>query len=149
MIGKRRWWISLFLCFACLCGVIYAAATDLENCGEKKENIIEYHDGTFAEIMGTAETVKGNGSTVIGSKTYIYHDLSGEILFTYTVKAAFEFDGETVQPTGCCTTFYLSDGWEKKQDQFEEGRGTAIFSDGKKQKKIRLTVSCSPVGVIS
>ena len=155
--------LSVLLCICVLSAGLYASARDTENQREA-DSAIRYFDGTYAEVAGTAEyskldtegdtadskgTDKDVGNRVIGSKTYVYHGLDGKILFSYTVKASFLLKEGKTHTEACCTTFYVSDDWEKQQDTFGDSSGTAVFSNGKTKKRVKLTISCSPAGMIS
>ena len=155
--------LSVLLCICVLSAGLYASARDTENQREA-DSAIRYFDGTYAEVAGTAEyskldtegdtadskgTDKDVGNRVIGSKTYVYHGLDGKILFSYTVKASFLLKEGKTHTEACCTTFYVSDDWEKQQDTFGDSSGTAVFSNGKTKKRARLTIYCSPTGTIS
>ena len=155
--------LSVLLCICVLSAGLYASARDTENQREA-DSAIRYFDGTYAEVAGTAEyskldtegdtadskgTDKDVGNRVIGSKTYVYHGLDGKILFSYTVKASFLLKEGKTHTEACCTTFYVSDGWEKQRDIFGDSSGTAVFSNGKTKKRVKLTISCSPAGMIS
>lgn len=144
MMRKVKRMISV-LCVLGLCSSMAASAYE----PEEDTSVIRYFDGCYAEVTGTVESIQNKTDTVIGSKTYIYHDLDGTVLFTYTVKASFHVDGQKVESTACYTSFYVSDGWKKEKDNFDGGSGTAVFSDGKKEKKIRLSIACSKDGKIS
>lgn len=163
MIHRMKRFLSGLLCICALSAGLYASARDTENQREA-DSAIRYFDGTYAEVTGTAEyskldtegdtadskgTDKDVGNRVIGSKTYVYHGLDGEILFSYTVKASFLLKEGKTHTEACCTTFYVSDDWEKQQDTFGDSSGTAVFSNGKTKKRVRLTISCSPTGTIS
>ena len=163
MIHRMKRLLSGLLCICALSAGLYASARETENQREA-DAAIRYFDGTYAEVTGTAEyskldtegdtadskgTDKDEGNRVIGSKTYVYHGLDGEILFSYTVKASFLLKEGKTHTEACCTTFYVSDGWEKQRDIFGDSSGTAVFSNGKTKKRVKLTISCSPAGMIS
>ena len=156
LIQKMETLVLLACCFFMCNGKALAVDTIQE--------VIQYDDGTYAEVIGTAEyskpdtdsdtadseeTDNDEGNRVIGSKTYVYHGLDGEVLFSYTVKASFLLKEGKIHTEACCTTFYVSDGWEKQQDTFGDSSGTAVFSNGKTKKRVKLTISCSPAGMIS
>lgn len=114
-----------------LCGSMVVSAYE----PKETNRVIRYSDGCYAEVTGTEESIQNKTDTKIGSKTYIYHDLDGTVLFTYTVKVSFCVDGQKAEPIACYTSFYVSDGWKKQKDNFDRGSGTAVFSDGKKEKR--------------
>lgn len=138
---KIKRWITL-VCVLCLCctGALASDST-IKNWSD----YIPHEDG-YAIVSGTAANIQDQPDTVIGTKTYTYHGLDGEILFTYSVSKAFTFDGNQSEQTGSYTTFYVSDGWEKQTDDLN---GTAVFTDGIRARKLKLTISCSKTGKIS
>lgn len=132
-----------------LCAVILSSTMTVHAYAPEEQHTISYRDGSFAEVNGTEEYTKDQENFVIGSKTYIYYNWDGTIAFTYTVKASFVFDGKQAKPNGCYTSFYVSDGWEKLEDNFGRSTGTAVFSNGSKQRKIHLSIACRQDGKIS
>ncbi|MDO5784819.1 MAG: hypothetical protein Q4P20_07125 [Eubacteriales bacterium] len=138
---KRKRWLALLGVLCLCCTGALASETD----EEQANDYIQYKDG-YATVSATAASIQDKPDTVIGTKTYSYHGLDGEVRFTYSVSAAFTFDGKKSEQTGNYTTFYVSDGWEKQTD---DCNGKAIFTDGRRKRKIDLTISCSKTGTIS
>ena len=155
---QKRYIILLLLC-ALLCTTTAFAGEDMSKPEKpveqeqpvepeettEPESVIRYWNG-YAVVEGTEAHITDQPDTVIGTKTYTYHALNGDVLFTYSVTTAFTFDGEKAEQTSSYTTFYVSDGWEKQADNLS---GKAVFTDGKRKRKLNLTVHCSKTGEIS
>lgn len=138
---KKTRWLALFGVICLCCTGALASEADMG----QADDYIRYKDG-YAAVSATAASITDQPDTVIGTKTYTYYGLDGEIRFTYSVSAAFTFDGKQSEQTGNYTTFYVADGWRKQED---DRNGKAVFTGGGKERRIDLTISCSKTGTIS
>lgn len=136
---KKRWFVLLGVLCLCCTGALASEDT------EQADDYIRYKDG-YAAVSATAASIADQPDTVIGTKTYTYYGLDGEVRFTYSVSAAFTFDGKQSEQMGNYTTFYVADGWRKQSD---DCNGKAVFIDGRRTRRIDLTISCSKTGTIS
>lgn len=136
----------LVCCFFMCAGKALAVDTTQE--------IIQYGDGTYAEITLTEDDMMSRTTTKTGTKTYTYKSASGNIIFTYTLKTYFQYDGSTSRAVTCSTTYNIvKSGWSKKSDSHycsgNKAYGTAKFSNSSTSRDVSLTITCSKDGKIS
>lgn len=146
LIQKMETLVLLACCFFMCNGKALAVDTIQE--------VIQYDDGTYAEITLTEEDVMSRTTTKTGTKTYTYKSASGDIIFTYTLKTYFQYDGSTSKAVTCSTTYNIVEsGWSKKSDSHycsgNKAYGTAKFSNSSTSKTASLTITCSKDGKIS
>ena len=146
-ITKR---LTAFLVCMCCVFQIVGNAQAMDNVQE----IIQYDDGTYAEITLTQSNMTSRSATKTGSKTYIYKDSSGNVLFTYTLKGSFQYDGSTSKALTCSTGYsIMKSGWSKKSDSCycsgNKAYGTAKFANSSTSKTVNLTITCSKNGTFS
>lgn len=118
------------------------------------QEIVQYGDGTYAEITLTEDDMMFRTTTKTGTKTYTYKSASGDIIFTYTLKTYFQYDGSTSRAVTCSTTYNIvKSGWSKKSDSHycsgNKAYGTAKFSNSSTSRDVSLTITCSKDGKIS
>ncbi|MDO4286983.1 MAG: hypothetical protein Q4C40_04585 [Eubacteriales bacterium] len=118
------------------------------------QEIIQYDDGTYAEITLTESGAMSRSTTKTGTKTYTYKDASGNVQFTYTLTGYFQYDGSTSKAVSCSTRYnVVRGGWSKKSDDHycsgNKAYGTAKFSNSSTSKTANLTITCSKTGKIS
>lgn len=118
------------------------------------QEVIQYEDGTYAEITTEQFSTARAAKQITGSKTYTYKTLTGATIFTYTLTGTFRYTGNTATALTCSTKYSVKkDGWHRVSDtpscSGNKAYGTSKFSNGTKSKTVSLTLTCSGAGKIS
>lgn len=146
-VTKKLTALLLLVCCICLC-----AGNALAD--DTVQEVIQYDDGTYAEISLSVEESITRASTKSASKIFTYKDSSGNVIFSYTLHAKFQYTGSSSKATSCSTIYSISkSGWSKKSESHycsgSKAYGTAKFSSLLSSKTANLTIACSKTGVIS
>ncbi|MCD8355563.1 MAG: hypothetical protein LUE11_03185 [Clostridia bacterium] len=146
-VTKKLTGLLLLVCCICLCAGNALAADTVQE-------VIQYDDGTYAEISLSVEDSITRASTKSASKIFTYKDPSGNVIFSYTLHAKFEYTGSSSKATSCSTAFSISkSGWSRKSESHyysgNKAYGTAKFANSISSKTANLTITCSKTGVIS
>lgn len=129
---------------------------------DKIAETISYEDGTYAVVETVIDnnSLKTNGSSAIAatsknaSKTYKYYDSNNNLAWSFTISGTFTYDGSkaTASNPSCSSSINVS-GWTcTSKSAYCSGAsviGEATFKYGGVPKTIKLTLTCSPSGVIS
>ncbi|MDO4173185.1 MAG: hypothetical protein Q4D42_00345 [Eubacteriales bacterium] len=148
---KRLTGKLMVLSWMILCVCLYAGNA---LAAETVQEIIQYEDGTYAEITLTENDTLTRSNTKSGTKTFTYKNNSGQILFTYTLTGYFQYGGSTSKAVSCSTKYNVVRGnWSKKSDKYycsgNTAYGNATFSNSSTSKTAKLTITCSKTGTIS
>ena len=145
MIFYRKGIILFLICCICFGSESTRVVDDQEQINVTE--VIEFEDESCAEATSFVKEFTCRSSPESFSKTYIYKDLTGNKIFTYTLCASFQYIGNSLKATGCSTT------WTKKWDNYycSGNKAYAIvkFSDSNISKTVRLKITCDEDGKIS
>jgi len=134
--------LAVLLCFNMLRVTAYASnSTEVER--------LDYEDGSYALITLERQISR---STRTDFKTYTYYSPTGTKCFSYTLTAAFTYDGKTSKADRCyANVSYYVEGWSyTSHSEYVSGNtayGNAVFSGPSGiTPKVNLTITCDANG---
>lgn len=148
MITRR---IPALLCAMMLvCSLILPASAV-----EPRETVIDLGNG-FSVVetitQGSFSLRSGNGNMIYGQKTGKLYQGSTQI-GTVTLAAAFDLSGTSVKATQASISASGLNGWSydhgTSRCSYNVAYGSAVFKSGSTEKRLDLSLSCSPDGSLS
>lgn len=155
----RKFLVNLFIVISLFLssGVTSLAAED-----SIESTTIEtvYQNGDYIEIITKQSPHSLKSSTTTGSKTKNYKDKNGKIIWSFTVRGTFSYNGKTATCTSSSITAYSNDSnWRLSNKKATKSGSVAIASITAKKYTLlgicistlneSATLKCSPSGKLS
>lgn len=132
-----------------ICSLVLPASA-----AESEETFIDLGNGFYVvETITQAPSLRsGSGNTVYGQKTAKLYQGSTQI-GTATLAAAFDLSGTSANATQASISASGLNGWSYDHGisrcSYNVAYGSAIFKSGSTEKRLDLSLSCSPDGALS
>ena len=140
--------ISAILCAAIMLVSLLTPAM----AAEKEEKVIDLGDGFYVVETITILPSTRAGGSVKGSKDATLYQGS-TLIGKATLIATFDISGSTAKATEAGITGTGSNGWSYTRGSTRRSGntayGTAYFSNGSTEKRLDISLSCSPSGSLS